>query len=70
MGPIYLANTGYSTGTLRSGDSDRLLEQAVEWAANASPLILNEIPTVSFYGIFILSVLIAAAGLAFLRYRF
>jgi hypothetical protein len=71
LGPIYLASTsGYSTTTLRSGDSDRLLEQAVGWAADASPLILGAIPTVSTYGMLILSMLIAAAGLAFLRFRF
>jgi hypothetical protein len=71
LGPIYLASTGdYSTGSLRSGDPDRLLEQAVEWAANPAPLVLNEIPTLSDYGVLILSVLMAAAGLAFLRYRF
>ena len=71
LGPIYLANvSNYSQGALRSGDSDRLLEQAVGWAATAEPLILGAIPTMSTYGMFIMSVLIAAAGLAFLRFRF
>jgi MYXO-CTERM domain-containing protein len=35
LGPIYLAlTTQYSTGSLRSGYSDQLLEQATCWAAN------------------------------------
>ena len=33
LGPLYLASTGYNTGDLRSGDGDRLLEQAVAWAS-------------------------------------
>jgi hypothetical protein len=71
LGPIYLASTsGYSQGSLRSGNSDRLLEQAVAWAAEAEFVAQSApIPTVSLKGILILTVLIAAAGLVFLRFR-
>ena len=34
LGPLYLGNVGqYNNGDLRSGNADRLFEQAVNWAA-------------------------------------
>jgi hypothetical protein len=36
LGPVYLADVGYANGDLRSGVPDRLLEQAVAWAAEGS----------------------------------
>ncbi len=36
LGFLYMAAAGYSTSDLRSGNADRLLEQAVNWAANGS----------------------------------
>ncbi|MBD3303340.1 MAG: hypothetical protein GF346_12920 [Candidatus Eisenbacteria bacterium] len=39
VGPIYLADTSqYNTAPLRSGDADRLLEQAVAWACGEGPV--------------------------------
>jgi hypothetical protein len=39
LGPIYMADPStYSTGSLRSGDSDRLLEQAVAWCGVGGPV--------------------------------
>jgi len=35
LGPIYIAQADYDVGDLRSGSPDRLLEQAVAWAADA-----------------------------------
>jgi CSLREA domain-containing protein len=38
LGPIYMGSTeGGTTTALRSGSADRLLEQAVSWAANVDP---------------------------------
>src|SRR5262249_35603038 len=37
LGPVYLANTGYGNGGLRTGQADQLLEQAVAWAAGPVP---------------------------------
>ena len=42
LGPIYLAQADYDVGDLRSGSPDRLLEQAVAWAADA---IIEPTPT-------------------------
>jgi MYXO-CTERM domain-containing protein len=37
LGPLYLGNVGqYNNGDLRSGNADRLLEQAVNWAAGGA----------------------------------
>jgi hypothetical protein len=36
LGPLYLGSTDYNNGDLRSGSPDRLLEQAVAWAAEGS----------------------------------
>lgn len=36
LGPLYSAHTGYNNADLRSGNADRLLEQAVAWVAGAS----------------------------------
>jgi hypothetical protein len=70
LGPIYLANTGnYSQGSLRSGSSDQLLEQAVAWAAGAEGQEMAAIPALSGLGALALAVLIAAAGLAALKLR-
>ena len=61
LGPIYLgSSTSYSTGTLRTGDPDRLLEQGVAWAAG-----VGIIPEPSTYGL----VLGALAGFIFLFRR-
>ncbi|MEX2140307.1 MAG: Ig-like domain-containing protein [Pirellulales bacterium] len=39
LGPNYAgASTNYDTTQLRTGDGDRLLEQAVNWAANVPPV--------------------------------
>jgi uncharacterized membrane protein len=35
LGPVYLGSVNYNNGDLRSGSPDRLLEQAVAWAADA-----------------------------------
>ncbi len=38
LGPVYLGNASvYSNGDLRTGSADRLLEQAVAWAALGTP---------------------------------
>jgi hypothetical protein len=36
LGPVYLAQSSYNVGDLRSGSPDRLLEQAVAWAAEGA----------------------------------
>jgi hypothetical protein len=36
LGPIYSGNTGYGNSDLRSGNADRLLEQAVAWVASGA----------------------------------
>lgn len=36
LGPVYMGNTGYYVAGLRTGAPDRLLEQAVAWAAEGS----------------------------------
>ena len=34
LGPLYAGGSGYDTSALRTGNADRLMEQAVAWAAN------------------------------------
>jgi hypothetical protein len=36
LGPLYSAHTGYSNADLRSGNADRLIEQAVAWVAGGA----------------------------------
>ena len=48
-----------TAGTSMNRTVKRLLEQAVGWAADGSPLILGAIPTVSTYGMLIFSMLIS-----------
>ncbi len=61
LGSIYMASTSYSTGTLRTGVPDQLLEQGVAWAADG----IGIIPEPSTYGL----VLGALAGFIFLYRR-
>src|SRR5436190_7203365 len=57
LGPIYSSgNTSWNPGVLRNGNADRLLEQAVYWAANvaaaSTPTSLNlTAPNASYDGI-------------------
>jgi uncharacterized delta-60 repeat protein len=45
LGPIYSGYSGYGTSALRTGAADRLLEQAVHWAASdAPPRVIHTIP--------------------------
>jgi MYXO-CTERM domain-containing protein len=39
LGPVYMANTSYNNTDLRSGNPDRLLEQACNWAAGTSTVV-------------------------------
>jgi len=50
LGPIYSASSSFDTSSLRSGSGDRLLEQAVAWAAftdNRAPVAIGDSFTVS-----------------------
>ena len=46
LGPIYSGSFGYGNATLRSGAADRLLEQAVAWAATSTSVtdVINVSP--------------------------
>lgn len=69
LGPVYMGNTGYYVAGLRSGNPDRLLEQAVGWAGGLSifaPRETEAVPTMAQWALITLSVLL---GLMVFTYR-
>jgi hypothetical protein len=58
LGPVYMGNTGYYVAGLRTGDPDRLLEQAVAWAASFVTPQSTPVPTMSQWALIVLSVLL------------
>jgi len=69
LGPVYMGNTGYYVAGLRSGNPDRLLEQAVVWAADgvlvgpptAPPTPTVPVPALSQWALIILLMLFGLA---------
>lgn len=67
LGDLYLASTSYSEEPYtRSGVQDRLLEQAVFWAANGSHA---QVPTLSEWGMIILMLLLSLSSIVYMRRR-
>jgi hypothetical protein len=59
LGPVYMGNLGYYVAGLRTGNPDRLLEQAVAWAAGATGFAQGTpVPTMSQWALIVLSVLL------------
>lgn len=72
LGPVYMGSLsgGYPdvVPALRSGTPDRLLEQAVQWAAAVeAPVSVVEIPALAPGGLMLLASILAAAGAFALR---
>ena len=60
-----MGNTGYYVAGIRSGDPDRLLGQAVAWAATGDVFFASgPVPVLTFPGLVLL-----AFGLLFISYR-
>jgi hypothetical protein len=55
LGLLYMANVSYGNGGLRSGNADRLFEQAVAWAADAQPVSVPEPASLALFGAGLLS---------------
>ena len=72
LGAVYMGNSGYYIAGLRTGDPDRLLEQAVAWAADGSVFGLSAIavPTLSGWALIGLSMLLCWIGFAYRRRLF
>jgi len=66
LGPVYMGDTGYYVAGLRSGNPDRLLEQAVSWAATGSVISPETVPVP---GLTIPGLILLALGLLFISYR-
>jgi hypothetical protein len=51
LGPVYMSNSGYSNDQLRSGDADKLFEQAVAWSANGSSVSVSSPTTLMLWSL-------------------